>query len=292
MTILRSLLFMISIIVAIPSLAGCVRYDQSYATPCLEEDGAESSAAIRVDRKDPARQHRIVNMAGDPRHTPTPRDIREARSFVNASVELLAVDGPLAYRSDGSASHPKSVEYVAAKRALTIEYIASDALNMIDGVPHPLLVSVYHVKNRRELDKTLNAVGGVEVLLNGEEFTDEVTGIERFTIQPGESGHLIIDRPHDGKYVAIAAGYGDGRVFVGEYPLGEYNTSGTSIISNRRSMYRPLPLKLFADFRPDRMAVYHDDLVYDSLRGVTRLQARNVRDIRFKENEKAPVKLE
>ncbi len=283
MAILRTICIVIMTAMALPCVTGCVTYDQSYATPCLEDDGTELTTGLRLDRNDPARQHRIVNMAGDPRETPTPRDVREARGFVTAQLDLLSVEGPLAYRADGSASDPKSAQFVAAKRALTIDFNASEALNIIDGTPHPLLVSVYHLKNRRELDKTLKAVGGVKVLLNGEEFAEDVMGIERFTIQPGESGQLIIDRPHDGKFVAIAAGYGDGRVFVGEYPLAEYSANGTTTFSRARRMFRPLPLKLYADFRPDRMAVYHDDHVYDGLRGATRIQARNVRDIRRQE---------
>ncbi|MCD7897123.1 MAG: type VI secretion lipoprotein TssJ [Planctomycetaceae bacterium] len=283
MAAVRSILVTIPLVLTLSCLVGCVQYDQSYATPCPDEGGTERATALRIDQSDPARRHRIVNMAGDPRETPTPRDIREARGFVNAHLDLLSVEGLLAYRSDGSASDPKSAQFVAAKRALTIDYAASDALNVIDGTPHPLLLSVYHLKNRRELDKTLEAVGGVRTLLNGEEFSDEVMGMERFTIQPGESGQLVIDRPHDGKYVAIAAGYGDGRIFVGEYPLAEYSAGGTTTFSRSRRMFRPLPLKLYAEFRPDRMAVYHDDHIFDGLRGATRIQARQVRDIRTQE---------
>ncbi len=256
--------------------------------PALPTQGNEGNGrlpfGLRLDPQgDPERPIRAENLAGDPRTNPSPRDLREARAFTQAQADLYQQGGGIKYRADGSASNPKDVDYISEKRALRIEYYADPALNSADGMPRALDLVIYHLSNRNAFDSLAKSGEGRLTLLEGEEFDPSVKGVDRFCLQPGEQGNWEIDRPEDGKYIAVVAGYPDIKTYVKEYGLGNWTKKGKTDfavgfgVKTSTEMYMPLPLSLRMDLGAKTMLVLNTDRIYDNLRNVARLTAGEFR---------------
>ncbi len=263
-------------------------YPLEHYQPALPTQGQDGNGrlpfGLRLDPQgDPARSIRAENLAGDPRLNPSPRDLREARAFTQAQADLYQQGGGIKYRADGSASNPKDVDYISEKRALRIEYYADPGLNNADGMPRALDLCIYHLSNRNAFDSLAKSEEGRQTLLEGGEFDPSVKGVERFCLQPGEKGNWEIDRPEDGKYVAIVAGYPEVKTYVKEYGLGNWTKKGKMDfavgigVKTSTEMYMPLPLSLRMDLGAKTMLVLNTDRIYDNLRNVARLTAGEFR---------------
>ena len=234
-------------------------------------------------RPDPYRTARAAHLSADPRETPTPGELRAARALALAELEIVQSGGNIMYRSDGSSSQPRSVDFVASANALTLDYAASDNLNCIDGGPHALLLVVYHLSDRAALDQLAGHEAGMVKLLEGGYFDESVKGVRTHVVQPGNSGTLILDRPDKGKYVAIVAGYAEPdkrtSLYVGEYGVGEWISPGETPFHRGKRMYMPLPLHLAADLDRLDMTVRSTGRVYGSMQKVSHLLARQTRHL-------------
>lgn len=245
----------------------------------------QSSRSFLGFRRDPVpdrkREVRAGWMSSDPREKPSYREQREARAMALAQAELLSQGGGIRYRSDGSSSEPNQVEYVASKGALTIEYLASDQLNRADDLPHALVLVVYHMTNRAALDQLARTEDGIGRLLEGKPFDNTVLSVEQHYIQPGTGGVLTVNRPADGRYVALVAGYATPEartsVFVTEYGVGRYVKDGKALLDKRYYMFMPLPLNLAASLGDTEMWVKDTGLIYGDMRRVTNLLWRQQR---------------
>ena len=195
-----------------------------------------------------------------------------------AQVEVLKTGGSISYRGDGSSSSPDNVRFVSSPGALTIDYSATNMLNAVEGTPHALTVVIYHLTDRVALDQRSRSEEGLRRLLDGEVFDDAVVGVRRITLQPSSKGQLVIDRPENGRFVALVAGYHGlqtpASLYVTNYHLGRWMAEGNSIISKDRWMYSSLPLNLRVNLGEDGMQVTDTGLIYDSMRDVTTLTWR------------------
>lgn len=236
------------------TLAGCVRLDTSYAE---------------------ARAERAERLAGDPRTRPTPQEQRRARAMVEAQANHLTGGGAIRYRADGSASSPEKVRFVACPGALTLDFTALPSLNCRDGLPHAMTVAVYHLSDRAALDQIARTGEGIRRLLEGDRFDESVLSVRQLSVQPDSNGRLLVDRPENGRFVAVVAGHHEPdrvtSLYVTEYPLGRWSQKGESRLHWDQHMYMPLPLSLSATFREKDMQVRDTGLIYGDMRRVTDL---------------------
>lgn len=235
--------------------AGCfVRLDDSYAE---------------------ARTARGERLAGDPRVRPTPQEQRRARAMVEAQANHLVSGGGIRYRGDGSASSPEQVRFVACPGALTVDYEALPALNCHDGQPHAMVFVVYHLTDRAGLDQIARTGEGIRRLLAGDRFDESVLSVRQLTLQPDSGGQLIVDRPENGRFVALIAGYNDPHpttsLYVAEYQLGRWSKEGETAIHKSQYMYTPLPLNLTVRFAEKEMQVRDTGFIYGDMRRVTEM---------------------
>lgn len=249
-----------------PSSAQC-------ATAPVAVEASESSAAPRSFfglRRDPGldaqRAERQARLAGDPVLLPTPREQRAARAMALAELKMIVEGDTVLHRSDGSASRPDAVKFVSTPGGLTLDYAADDALNRFDGIPHALLLVVYHLSDRAALNQLATHEDGLRKLLKGEIFDSSVKSVRKHFVQPGASGTLLLERPEDGRFVALVAGYAEPSsgtsLYVAEYGVAEWLAPGTTKVHNRKKMYTPLPMHLMASLAPEAMSVKNTTRVF------------------------------
>lgn len=233
------------------------------------DDGRARNQAVQMERRD------------DPQGQPSARERRQARAMAEAQAELMASGADIRYRSDGSSSRPESVRFVERPGALTVDYDAYESQNSLHGVPHALTFVVYHLRDRAGLDQVARTEEGVRRLLEGDRFDESVLAVRRLSVQPGVRGQLVVDRPENGRYVALVAGYHRPRpetsLHVAEYPLGSYSHDGESLLHRKSRMFLPLPLRLAATFGETEMRVRDTGLVYGDMRRVTLLTHEQMR---------------
>lgn len=217
----------------------------------------------------------------EPETRPSPSEQRAARALALAEADIINRGGAVMYRPDGSASQPHSVKFPAAPGELTLEYAASERLNRFEESPHALLLVIYHLSDRAALDQLSAHENGMRKLLAGEYFDDSVKSARRHFVQPGAAGTLRLDRPEDGRFVAVAAGYAEPNkrtsLFVAEYGVGQWTTGGESVIHHKKKMYSPLPMRLFADLGENDMVVTNTGRIPGDLQKVHLLMARQTR---------------
>ncbi len=276
---MRSARFLPAALLAPLLLSACAfQPDASWkkSAAAVPSDPAAAGAAVTPPgvlfglRRDPgvdaARQDRLARLAGDPALLPTPREQRAARALALAELEIITRGGNIMYRPDGSASREEAVKYVASPGALTLEYDAAADLNDAGGIPHALLLVVYHLSDRAALDQLAGHEDGLRKLLEGGKFDESVKSARKHCIQPGASGTLRLARPDDGRVVALVAGYAepaaDTSLFVAEYGLGAWEATPDTMFHNIKKMYTPLPMRLMASFGGTAMAVRNTGRVF------------------------------
>ncbi len=218
--------------------------------------------------------------AGTSADRPDLRGLREARGAAMQEWDQLLNGGMPLYRGDGASSNINSVRFASAPGALTLDYAASPELNAADGGAHALTLVVYHLTDRAAFDQLARHAEGIRRLLEGDYFDASVAGVRVHSVQPGACGRLVEDRYEGGRHVAIVAGYGRlhprTAVFVTEYRLYQWNTSGGTVFSRDRVMYSPYPLHLRARLDATEMRVEDADTTLNRMRGVTELRRAQV----------------
>ncbi len=242
-------------------------------------------SAVRIDTSRAAENApRAKRLAADPTLVPSAREQRAARALALAEHSLITRDGgAMLYRSDGSASRAHNVRFVQSPNALTLDYRASDRLNCLGGLPHALLLVVYHLSDRAALDQLSRHEDGMRKLLEGEEFDESVKSVRKHSVQPGAEGTLLLNRPEDGKFVAVAAGYAEPSaktsLFVTEYGVGQWFAPGATPMHRRKTMYSPLPLRLTANLDETSISVWNTGRIYGATQHVHRLMAEQTRHL-------------
>lgn len=279
-------------------LPGCaVRIDDSARSErragkaCAEPAAEGSSSFFGVKRDtepDAGRVRRAANLAGDPKSYPTPREQRAARALARAEQEIIEKSGgAIMYRPDGSSSKAHTVKFVASAGALTVKYSATERLNRLDGVSHAMLLVVYHMRDRAALDQLAGHEDGMRTLLAGEMFDDAVMSVRKHYIQPGADGTLLLERPENGRFVAIVAGYAEPSartsLYVAEYGLGQWYAPGTTPMHRRKAMYTPLPMHLLVALDEQSMSVKNTGRIHGGTQKVHLLMAEQVQHM-TKEN--------
>lgn len=212
----------------------------------------------------------------DPRTQPSFREQREARAAEYAEADMRARGGNIFVKHDGSSSNPNQVKFAAAPGALGLCIDASPGLNAVDNIPNAMVVLVYHLSDRGELDQLSQSEAGMRRLLEGKLFDASAKSVREMTIQPGQTMQLALDRAEDGRYVAIVAGYNrpDARtsLCVIPYGVGEYKKKGETSFHRAVNMYAPLPMNLRVSLGEKDMQVSETDRIYRNLQSSTRLQ--------------------
>lgn len=252
------------------------------AAPCM----LAACSAVKLDKAPAAgeRTARAGRLAVDPTVLPSPREQRAARALAMAEHSIITQDGgALLYRSDGSSSRAHNVSFVPAPGALTLDYRASDDLNLTDGVPHALRLVVYHLSDRAAFDQLSRHTEGMRKLLQGDDFDESVKSVRVHSVQPGTAGTLRVNRPEDGKFVAVVAGYAEPSaktsLYVTEYGIGQWYAPGATPMHRRKTMYSPLPLRLAANLEPTSLVVRNTGRIYGATQKVHRLLAEQTRHL-------------
>lgn len=230
------------------------------------------------------RVRRAANLAGDPKSYPTPREQRAARALAKAEQEIIEKSGgAIMYRPDGSSSQAHAVKFVESSGALTVKYSASARLNCLDGIPHAMLLVVYHLSDRAALDQLARHEDGMRTLLAGEAFDEAVKSVRKHYVQPGADGTLLLERPENGRFVAIVAGYAEPSartsLHVAEYGLGQWYAPGPTAMHRRKSMYTPLPMHLLVALGEQSMSVKNTGRIHGSTQKVHLLMAEQVQHL-------------
>lgn len=217
-------------------LSACgIRYDESFP---------ESA------RSRPAAQRRSV----DARAVPSYRQQRQTRASIQEMEKMHrkmnAAGADVILTNAGASSDASAVKFVAEANALNIEIVASDNLNLVDGSPHALVLTVYHLVDRAQFDHLARNEEGIVELLEGAPFDDRsVRAVKQIDIQPGMRGIVTLDRPDNGRFVALVAGYNNPKthssVAVHSYPIAQFTKYVRSpILKGPVAMFTPERLDL------------------------------------------------
>ncbi|MHB9027182.1 MAG: type VI secretion system lipoprotein TssJ [Candidatus Latescibacterota bacterium] len=93
--------------------------------------------------------------------------------------------------------------------SIHIRYAADAMLNSYNGSAHTLVMAVYQLANRETFTELAKSGEGLQILLEVRRFDQNVVGLDRFIVQPGEEKTLMINRAEDARWVGIALGYYD-----------------------------------------------------------------------------------
>ena len=212
----------------------------------------------------------------NPALRPSFRELRQARATAYAEADMTRRGGNTYVRYDGSSSNPNQVKFAAAPGALGLRITASPRLNAVENTPTALVLVVYHLSDRSALDVLAATETGMRRLLRGELFDASVKSARQLFIQPGMTAELALERPEDGRYVAVVAGYNrpDARtgLHVAPYGVGEYKKKGETAFHRTVSMFMPLPMNLGVSLGETMMTVSETASIHHNLRDSTRLQ--------------------
>ncbi len=218
---------------------------------------------------------------------PTYREQRQARATLEAMEEndklIGTIGGDYIIRSDGTASKPDQVRFVAQPGALTLDVEASPCLNQVDGTPHALRLVVYHLSDTFKLEQLKRSQEGIRHLLEGDSFDQSVRSVRVFDMQPGQSCRLRLDRADNGKYVALVAGFHSPdparSVISAEYPIDMFVQQTDDLLLKRKVIVyspRPLHLRLTLDERSLSLTQYDADVNH-----IVQARAKNTQQLRW-----------
>ena len=94
-----------------------------------------------------------------------------------------------------------------AKKAIQIEIIADNNLNIYEGTHHAVAICFYQLFRPDFFYKLASYPEGLNRLLECRSFHPSVSRIHRVTIQPNEKKTIVMNREKDVRHVAVTAGY-------------------------------------------------------------------------------------
>lgn len=106
-----------------------------------------------------------------------------------------------------AAKKPPPVEWTPGPEEITIELKNDGQLNLVEGMPHTLLICVYQLNNQNSFNQMSVDQEGLRKLLECNLFDGSVASSKKIIAYPGQNQTFILDRAEGAKYVAVVAGY-------------------------------------------------------------------------------------
>lgn len=103
----------------------------------------------------------------------------------------------------------QKTEWRHEKKAISLQMVGDERLNLYQEKPHSLILCVYHLKDLNAFNQMLDQKGGLPLLLDCGRFDPSVTYAKRFVLQPKQKLEEAMDRTEGAKYVGVVAGYYD-----------------------------------------------------------------------------------
>lgn len=102
---------------------------------------------------------------------------------------------------------PMPTEWRYEKDAIRLNLQSDYQLNLYQGIPHTLVVCVYHLRDPNAFQQLTEEKEGLSKLLDCGRFDSSVTFSKRLIIHPGQVLAESLDRTEGAKYVGMVAGY-------------------------------------------------------------------------------------
>lgn len=98
-------------------------------------------------------------------------------------------------------------EWGYAKDAIRLHVKGDSQLNLYQGMPHTVVLCMYHLRDPNAYNQLLEEKEGLYKLLECSRFDPSVTYAKRVVVQPGQELTESLDRAEGAKYVSVVAGY-------------------------------------------------------------------------------------
>jgi type VI secretion system VasD/TssJ family lipoprotein len=106
-----------------------------------------------------------------------------------------------------AAKKPPPPEWPPGPEEITMELRNDGQLNLVDGMPHTLLLCVYQLNNQNSFNQLSADLEGLRTLLECNLFDGSVASSKKIIAYPGQNQTFVLDRAEGAKYVAVVAGY-------------------------------------------------------------------------------------
>ncbi len=93
------------------------------------------------------------------------------------------------------------------KGEILIHLKSDPQLNLYQGIPHTLVVCMYHLRDPNAFNQLVDEKEGLPKLLECTRFDPSVTFSKRLILEPGQVLTESLDRAEGAKYVGIVTGY-------------------------------------------------------------------------------------
>jgi type VI secretion system VasD/TssJ family lipoprotein len=100
-----------------------------------------------------------------------------------------------------------TTEWRYEKDAIRLHLVSDRNLNLFGGIPHTLLLCVYHLRDPNAFNQAMDEKDGLVKLLECVRFDPSVTYTKRIIVQPGQEVTESLDRAEGARYVGLVAGY-------------------------------------------------------------------------------------
>lgn len=101
----------------------------------------------------------------------------------------------------------ESAQAVYANGAIQLKLKAEPMLNAFNDTANSCTVVIVQSKQRAQLDKLLNNPTLLRTVFNGNGVSEGLLQIDSYTMMPGQTVALHIDRVEESRYIAVIAGY-------------------------------------------------------------------------------------
>jgi len=106
-----------------------------------------------------------------------------------------------------AAQKPAPPEWVYGPEEITVLLRNDGQLNVLEGMPHTLLLCAYQLKDPNTFTQLSDEIQGLQELLECDLFDESVASSKKIIAYPGQDQTFILDRAEGAKYVGIVAGY-------------------------------------------------------------------------------------
>lgn len=105
------------------------------------------------------------------------------------------------------AENPQSVTWNFQKNAISLTIIASNNLNVVQGIPHAVSICLYQTENPDLLKAKAETEEGLRELLLCKSNPPERFQAQQIYVQPNTTVETMLDRAENAKYFAVVAGF-------------------------------------------------------------------------------------
>jgi type VI secretion system VasD/TssJ family lipoprotein len=108
-----------------------------------------------------------------------------------------------------NAASPELVQWTRQPGGLTLDLTADARLNLFEGFTHNTMLCIYQMSDPVLFTELAASLGGLQQLLVCAPLDPSVVDVQRRFVSPGETTHLVLDRPAGARFVGLVAGYND-----------------------------------------------------------------------------------